>query len=53
VISDSKLDLIILVKRKASAPLFNNPYTVKARKRNEVISNDLILRQIEKAKAAD
>jgi hypothetical protein len=33
--------------------LSNNPYTVKARKRNEAISNDLILGQIEKAKAAD
>jgi len=53
VISDSELDPIILVKRKASAPLSNNPYTVKARKRNEAISNDLILRQIKKAKAAD
>jgi hypothetical protein len=33
--------------------LSNNPYIVKARKRNKVISNDLILRQIKKAKAAD
>jgi hypothetical protein len=33
--------------------LFNNPYIVKARKRNKAISNDLILGQIEKAKAAD
>ena len=33
--------------------LSNNPYTVKAHKRNKAISNNLILRQIEKAKAAD
>jgi hypothetical protein len=33
--------------------LSNNPYIVKARKRNKAISNDPILRQIEKAKAAD
>jgi hypothetical protein len=33
--------------------LSNNPYIIKARKRNKVISNNLILRQIKKAKAAN
>jgi hypothetical protein len=33
--------------------LSNNPYIVKARKRNKAINNDLILGQIKKAKAAD
>ena len=33
--------------------LSNNPYMVKAYKRNKVISNNLILRQIKKAKAAN
>jgi hypothetical protein len=33
--------------------LSNNPYTVKARKRNKAISNNLILGQIKKAKAAN
>jgi hypothetical protein len=33
--------------------LSNNPYIVKAHKRNKAISNDLILRQIKKAKAAN
>ena len=53
MISDSEPDLIISVKRKASTPFSNNPYTVKARKRNEAINNDLILKQIEKVKATD
>jgi hypothetical protein len=33
--------------------LFNNPYIVKARKRNKAISNNPILGQIKKAKAAN
>jgi hypothetical protein len=44
---------MILVKQKASMALSNNPYIVKAHKRNKAISNDLILRQIKKAKAAN
>jgi hypothetical protein len=44
---------MILVKRKASMALSNNLYTIKVYKRNKVISNDLILRQIKKAKATN
>ena len=40
-------------KRKAPADLSQNPHTVKARKRNEAISQDPIRAKIEKAKAAD
>ena len=53
MINDFKLNLIILIKRKVSAPLFNNLYTVKVYKWNEVINNDLILKQIKKVKAID
>jgi hypothetical protein len=42
---------MILIKRKASMPLFNNPYIIKAYKRNKALSNNLIVRQIKKAKA--
>jgi len=44
---------MILIKRKAFTALFNNPYIIKARKRNKAINNDLILKQIEKVKATD
>jgi hypothetical protein len=53
VISNSKLEPIILVKRKVFTPLFNNPYIVKVYKQNKAISNNLILKQIEKAKNAN
>jgi hypothetical protein len=44
---------MIPAKRKAFMALFNNPYIIKARKRNKVINNNLILKQIKKVKAAD
>jgi hypothetical protein len=44
---------MILVKQKASTPLSNNPYIVKARKRNKALSNNPIIRQIKKAKATN
>jgi hypothetical protein len=40
-------------KRKAKGDLSTNPHTVKARKRNEKISQDPIRQKVEKAKQAD